>query len=143
MFSKRFAELIEKRGLTRYQIAQNTKITEATLSNYCNNKGKPSPSIVKQLADYLSVDYLWLLNGEGMDNTFTGGNKISDSTTAYRARKKKYSKTDLNSIIEYFEGQLKTKDSIITNYCTGLSERMTTIEDKLDVLIKSSKSGKK
>ena len=139
MFSKRLAETIEKRGLTRYQIAQNTKITEATLSNYCNSKGKPSPSIVKQLADYLDVDYLWLMNGEGYSGISAGKNRLADSTTTYRARKKKYSKTDLSSIIEYFEGQLKTKDSVISNYQTGLSARMTTIEEKLDLLIKSSK----
>ena len=143
MFSKRFAETIEKRELTRYQIAQDTKITEATLSNYCNGKGRPSPSIVKQLADYLGVDYLWLLSGEGHSAISVGKNKVSDSTSTYRARKKKYSKNDLSSIIEYFEDQLKVKDSVIVNYCASLSAKMTTIEDKLDLLIKSPKIGKK
>ena len=143
MFSKRLAETIEKRELSRYKIAQETKITEATLSNYCNGKGKPSPSIVKQLADYLRVDYLWLLNGEGQSEISSSGNRVSDSTTTYRARKKKYSKNDLSSIIEYFESQLKNKDSIIADYCADLSAQITTLDNKLELLIKSSKIGKK
>ncbi len=138
MFAKRLVEIIDKRKLTRYKIAQDTKITEATLSNYCNGKGKPSPSIVKQLADYLNVNYHWLLTGEGDRES----NKISeptDSTSKYRTRKKKYSKNDLNSIIEYFEEQLETKDSVIRS----LSAQLTAIEDKLDLLIQASKLGKK
>jgi len=143
MFSKRLVETIAYKKLSRYRIAQDTKITEATLSNYCNDKGKPSPSIVKQLADYLDVDYSWLLSGEGRSGISAAKNVVADSTTTYRTRKKKYSKNDLSSVIEFFEGQLKTKDSIITNYCEGLSARMASLEDKLDLLIQSSKIGKK
>ncbi len=136
MFAKRLAETIDKRKLSRYKIAQDTKITEATLSNYCNGKGKPSPSIVKQLADYLEVNYNWLLTGDGDSDILTSGNKISDSTSTYRARKKPYSKNDMNSMREFFEDQLKTKDSIITNYCASLSAQLTSMENKLDAMEK-------
>ncbi|MDR3061226.1 MAG: helix-turn-helix domain-containing protein [Dysgonamonadaceae bacterium] len=143
MFSQRLVETIRKRGLSRYKIAQDTKITEATLSNYSNGKVNPSPSIVKQLADYLGVDYNWLLTGEGNGEILTGSNILADSTSTYRARKKKYSKNDLNSIIDYFESQLKTKDTIIKNHMEDLSVRMTSIENKLDLLFQVSKLGKK
>ncbi|MDR1371439.1 MAG: helix-turn-helix domain-containing protein [Dysgonamonadaceae bacterium] len=143
MFAKRLSETIDKRKLSRYKIAQDTKITEATLSNYCNGKGKPNPSIVKQLADYLGVNYKWLLVGEEDSEILTDGDKIADSTSTYRARKKKYSKNDLSSIIEYFEDQIKTKDSIITNCFEALSTQMISIENKLDLLINANKLGKK
>ncbi|GHS91008.1 hypothetical protein FACS1894203_0980 [Bacteroidia bacterium] len=143
MFSQRLVETIRKRGLSRYRIAQDTKITEATLSNYCNGKVNPSPSIVKQLADYLGVDYNWLLIGEESKEILSSSNVLSDSTSTYRARKKKYSKNDLSSVIDYFESQLKTKDSIINNHMKDLSVRMASIENKLDLLFQTSKLGKK
>lgn len=143
MFSQRLVETIRKRGLSRYRIAQDTKITEATLSNYCNGKVNPSPSIVKQLADYLGVDYTWLLTGEGNKEILNGSSILADSTSTYRARKKKYSKNDLSSVIDYFESQLKTKDSIINNHMEDFSIRMAAIENKLDLLFHTSKLGKK
>jgi transcriptional regulator with XRE-family HTH domain len=143
MFSQRLVETIRKRGLSRYRIAQDTKITEATLSNYCNGKVNPSPSIVKQLADYLGVDYSWLLIGEENNKILNDSSILADSTSTYRARKKKYSKNNLNSVIDYFESQLKTKDTIINNHMEDLSTRMASIESKLDLLFQMSKLGKK
>lgn len=143
MFSQRLSDIIKKRDLSRYKIAQATKITEATLSNYCNGKVKPSPSILKQLADYLEVNYNWLLTGEGSCEISSKSTNLADSTSTYRVRKKKYSKNDLNSIIDYFESQLKTKDEVIQSLEKDLHARMTSIENKLDLLIKSSKLGKK
>ncbi len=142
MFSKRLVETISRLGLSRYKIAKDTKITEATLSNYCNGKVSPSPSIVKQLSDYLGVEYNWLMTGEGKSAS-GNSNVISDSTTTYRARKKKYVKNDLKSIIDFFESQLKTKDEVLTHNLEDIRNRLDSIEQKLDSFNKPVQTKKK
>ena len=142
MFSKRLIEAIAKKGVSRYKIAQDTKITEATLSNYCNGKGSPNLSIVKQLSNYFEVDYDWLLGKDANKNDALA--VASDNTTdKYRKRQKTYAKGDLKSIINYFEEQLKTKDELLKNNEENISLRLSIIEEKLDLLINSRKVGKK
>ncbi len=135
MFSKRLKEAIDKKGVSRYQISKDTQITEATLSNYCNGKSNPSPLFVKLLAEYLDVDYNWLLTGEEVviDKS---PHRVEEPRTKYRARKKNFSKSDLSSIVLYFEDQMKHKDKFIKHQEDEFLKRIATIEDKIDVLIK-------
>ena len=132
MFRDRLARAIEEKGISKYQIAKETRITEATLSNYCNGKGKPSPSIVMQLATFLDVDFDWLLNGTGDDE-----NKkliFSDPAAKYLILgKKKFPEKSATAVISHLEKQLNEKDRLI--------DRLTSIvEDKLDVIINELKS---
>ena len=123
MFRDRLMKAIEEKGVSQYQIAKDTKITEATLSNYCSGKGKPSPSIVMQLATYLEVDFDWLFNGLGK------------ATTAFEPQnqytvlgKKKFNDQHSSVIISHLEKQIHEKD-IIINKLTSI------IEEKIEVLI--------
>ncbi|MDR1718603.1 MAG: helix-turn-helix transcriptional regulator [Dysgonamonadaceae bacterium] len=137
MFSQRFIKIIEEKGISRYKISKDTKITEATLSNYCNGKVNPNPSIVKQLADYLSVDFNWLLTGTTsnvQDTPIT-----ADSTSSYRKRKKGFTKSNLKSILDHFETQIKVKDEIIKNNNIELRKQLSHIENKIDLLIQTQK----
>lgn len=120
-FSERLIKSIEKRGISRYRISQDTKITEATLSNYCNGKGNPSPSIVKQLSDYLKIDYYWLLNGEARE----GKNLLTDKTILYK--KKDLNKADINTILAALQEDSRKKDEMILLF--------NKIIEKLDILI--------
>jgi transcriptional regulator with XRE-family HTH domain len=120
-FSERLIKSIEKRGISRYRISQDTKITEATLSNYCNGKGNPSPSIVKQLSDYLKIDYYWLLNGEARE----GKNLLTDKTILYK--KKDLNKADINTILTALQEDSRKKDEMILLF--------NKIIEKLDILI--------
>ena len=131
MFKDRLTRAIEEKGISKYQIAKETKITEATLSNYCNGKGKPSPSIVMQLASFLDVDFDWLLNGAGDDDN----NRLifSDPAAKYLILgKKKFPDKSSNAVITHLEKQLNEKDKII--------DRLTSIiERKMDVVIDQTK----
>ena len=131
MFKERLTRAIEEKGISKYQIAKETKITEATLSNYCNGKGKPSPSIVMQLASFLDVDFDWLLNGAGDDDN----NRLifSDPAAKYLILgKKKFPDRSSNAVISHLEKQLNEKDKLI--------DRLTSIiERKMDVVIDQTK----
>lgn len=57
MLADKLNELIKETGLTNYKIAQQTGISEASLSQYCNNKiKKPRIARLKKLADFFDVD---------------------------------------------------------------------------------------
>ena len=131
MFRDRLTRAIEEKGISKYQIAKETRITEATLSNYCNGKGKPSPSIVMQLASFLDVDFDWLLNGTGDDDN----NKLvfSDPAAKYLIlSKKKFPEKNSSTVISHLEKQLNEKDRFI--------DRLTSIiESKLDVVVEQTK----
>ena len=132
MFKNRLTRVIEERGISKYQIAKETKITEATLSNYCSGKGKPSPSIVMQLANFLNVDFNWLINGAGEEDE---EDKLifSDSKPEYLILgKNKYTSKSSSIIITHLEKQIDEKDKLI-NKLTSI------IADKLDVIIEQSK----
>ena len=134
MFRDRLIRAIEEKGISKYQIAKETKITEATLSNYCNGKGKPSPSIVMQLASFLDVDFDWLLNGTGGDDN----NRLvfSDPAAKYLIlSKKKFPEKNSKTVISHLEKQLSEKDKLI--------DRLTSIiENKLDAVVEQTKMGK-
>lgn len=62
----RIIQLTEKKGVTRYEIAQATGISEATLARMWSGKTqKPQRDNVKLLAEYFEVNEDWLLTGEG------------------------------------------------------------------------------
>jgi len=134
MFRDRLTRAIEEKGISKYQIAKETKITEATLSNYCNGKGKPSPSIVMQLASFLDVDFHWLLSGTGDDEN----NKLvfSDPAAKYLVlSKKKFPEKSSGAVISHLEKQLNEKNKLI--------DRLTSIiEKKIDVVIEQTKTEK-
>ena len=131
MFRDRLTRAIEEKGISKYQIAKETKITEATLSNYCNGKGKPSPSIVMQLAGFLDVDYDWLLNGTGDEDN----NRLvfSDPAAKYLIlSKKKFPEKNSKTVISHLEKQLNEKDKLI--------DKLTSIiENKLDVVVEQTR----
>ena len=126
MFKDRLTKIIEEKGVSKYQIAKETRITEATLSNYCNGKGKPSPSIVMQLANFLDVDFDWLINGseDGSDKQ-----PFSDPRAEYLVLgRNKYTTKNSSVIISHLEKQIDEKDRLI--------KKLTSIiNEKLDVLL--------
>ena len=132
MFRDRLTRVIEERGISKYQIAKETRITEATLSNYCNGKGKPSPSIVMQLANFLDVDFDWLLNGTGDERD--DRRILSDSNPEYIILgKNKFTSKNSSVVIAHLEKQIGEKDKLI-NKLTSI------IADKLDVIIESTQN---
>lgn len=130
MFKDRLTKVIEERGISKYQIAKETKITEATLSNYCNGKGKPSPSIVMQLANFLDVDFDWLLNGSDEEDD---DNRLSDSKSEYLVLgKSKFPSKNSSVVIAHLEKQIDEKDKLV-------SKLTSIIADKLDIIIEQTK----
>ncbi len=121
MFKDRLVKVIEEKGLSRYKIAKETKITEATLSNYCNGKVNPSPSIVMQLANYLEIDFNWLITGNE-------SSKISEPKEKYTILSKmKLTNKEYSSVILHLEKQIEEKDKIIAKLTHIIEERLNNL----------------
>ena len=132
MFEKRLNQLIAEKGISKYQIAKETKITEATLSNYTKGKVSPSPSIVQQLSLYFDVDYNWLMFGNGKKyNTYS--TQISDSGVIYSsALNAAKMESEALQTIDYLKKQIKVKDELIKHL-------MTVLDEKINLLLQQKK----
>ena len=144
MFADRLSELIRKKQITRYQVAKDTGVTEATLSNYARRKGNPNPSIVKQLATYFEVEYEWLMFGDedkaDFNTTHLADSDSEDQTSYYPKQRKKKESTvatsDLSILVAHFEKQLLAKDKMIYHL-------MSILDDKVDFLVGEKKQDSK
>lgn len=120
-FALKLRNLIKKSGISRYKIANETKITQATLSNYINGKvDRPSPSNVMQLAKFFDVDYDWLMCKEPKT-------KAAERESRYFLKQK----GDLQTINELFELNRKYDE---------IRDIISSIEDKMDILIQENSS---
>lgn len=64
-FSERLHEMMIEKGITKYRLAKDMKISATTISNYLNNKTKPDLTKLEVLSEHLGVNRVWLLRGEG------------------------------------------------------------------------------
>ena len=63
-----FAQLLEKKGVTPYQVSKATGVAQSSLSDWKNGKSKPKFDTMKKIADYFGVTVDYLL-GEEKDST--------------------------------------------------------------------------
>jgi len=61
--SKRIKELMEHKGVSAYNVSNDTGISQSTLSRVLNKDTKPNASNLKALAEYFNVDQSWLITG--------------------------------------------------------------------------------
>ena len=65
-FGERLKQVIDGKGITPYELALQTGVSQATLSRILGNvTAKPSLKTAEILAEYLQVNRTWLLSGEG------------------------------------------------------------------------------
>ena len=60
-FKDRLKEAMDIRGFKQQTLANGTGISKCCISLYINGKYEPSQSNFKKIADYLNVDYAWLM----------------------------------------------------------------------------------
>lgn len=64
-FPERLQEVMNEKGVTKYRVAKDLRISATTLSNYLNNKTKPDVTKLEVMSRLLGVNRQWLLTGEG------------------------------------------------------------------------------
>ena len=61
---KRFEQLLQTSGKTRYQVAKDTGIDQATLSKWKKGLITPSATNLKKISDYFDVSLMWLMGDD-------------------------------------------------------------------------------
>lgn len=55
-------ELLTQNNITQTSLACSMKVTQQTISNWCNKKSSPNPSQIKRLAEFLNTSSEQILN---------------------------------------------------------------------------------
>lgn len=63
-FGYRLNELIRDSYKTKSKVAEELRVTNAQISNWCNNKSMPRQDRIRKIADYFNTDPAWLLFGK-------------------------------------------------------------------------------
>ena len=104
-FRENLQTLIESRGLTRSQLAEDTNIKKATLSRYLNGLRAPELAYVVKISQYFKVSVDWIL-GLSTDKYGTPG--VTDELSEMM---RKYSIADPNDrtiidvVLRKYEGK--------------------------------------
>lgn len=84
-FSQVLKELMDKRGLTNYQLAKDLDIHPTTVANWLNGK-EPRKSTVLQLSDYFRVSSDYLLGRIEREKPVTDDDELNSYLEALRTR---------------------------------------------------------
>ena len=64
VFAERLKQLLNKRGITQKELAQQLYISDTTLSSYMLDKSSPSIDVACFIANKLGVTIGWLCGGD-------------------------------------------------------------------------------
>ena len=79
----RFMEILDKKGLTPYNVGKNTDISTATLSDWKSGKSMPKNDKMEKIADYLDVDKDYILTGEEKPDPMRVGKEHAELLKMY------------------------------------------------------------
>jgi transcriptional regulator with XRE-family HTH domain len=70
-----FEQLLQKRGMSSYEVSKLSGVSQATLSDWKNGKSTPRNKTLKKLADIIGVSVAYLL---GEEKEKTPDTKVSE-----------------------------------------------------------------
>lgn len=112
---KRLEYLIEKKGITAYELSSSTGISQSTLSRIIHKGSKPNLKNSEALAKYFQITKEWLINGSSEDNFEP--NHFSEPISTYEAIKKEGvenpSQNENGDETRSFDSLIKTIDYFI------------------------------
>lgn len=111
---ERLVQLIKNKGVTAYMVADETGISQSTLSRIINKNAKPSKVTLQSIVDYFNITQDWFLTGKGEIHQ-TDIEKLTESLDRYAAE------------IEAMKEKLELKNKIIE----GLEFKVETLEERI------------
>lgn len=111
---ERLVQLIKNKGVTAYMVADETGVSQGTLSRIINKNTKPSKSTLQALVNYFNITQDWFLTGEGNVSEIEI-QKNSDQIEKYAAE------------LEAMKEKLEMKNKIIE----GLEFKVETLVERI------------
>ncbi len=62
-----FMQLLQKYGVSSYEVAKKTGVTQTAISNWKSGRSTPKVETMKKIADYFGVTVDYLMTGSGID----------------------------------------------------------------------------
>ena len=62
-----FMQLLQKYGVSSYEVAKKTGVTQTALSNWKSGRSTPKVETMKKIADYFGVTVDYLMTGSSID----------------------------------------------------------------------------
>lgn len=81
--SVRIKELMERKGVSAYNVSNDTGVSQSTLSRVLNKDTKLNASNLKVLAEYFNVDQSWLITGDEEFSPKVKDNLFKENITGY------------------------------------------------------------
>lgn len=79
---RKFAELLQKRGVTTYQVAKSTGIGQSTFSDWKNGRSTPKADKLQKIADYFEVP-IGYFTGEDAREKLPASQLLEDELIAF------------------------------------------------------------
>ncbi len=98
-FAWRFAEAIEKRGLTQDKVAKSLSTSKSLVSNWTNGKTIPALKNAKKLSKLLKVSVEYLLTGKEEPDIYSEDNN-NDNRDSRKEDMQKHILTQLGYIMD-------------------------------------------
>jgi transcriptional regulator with XRE-family HTH domain len=80
---KRLEYLIEKKGITAYELSSSTGISQSTLSRIINKGSKPNLKNSEALAKYFHITKDWLINGSSEKEDSSQYTEVNEPSSNY------------------------------------------------------------
>jgi len=129
--SERLKHLLERNGLTSYQLCKKVNLNQSTLSRILNKNSKPNASNLKTICNYFNVSEEWFLTGNEKESTTKGvksslETEIEKIVAAKLEENKKIVKAELQENKKELQ-DLNTKLDVVSE---ALSELILEREEK-------------
>ncbi|MBF0651091.1 helix-turn-helix transcriptional regulator [Dysgonomonas sp. GY75] len=83
-FKMRLMDAMELRRITRYRLAKDCNLSPTTITNWLTGKTLPDKTKIQAVSEYMDVDPVWLLTGEGNMIAVASGTDKDDKCTCKR-----------------------------------------------------------
>jgi transcriptional regulator with XRE-family HTH domain len=137
---KRLEYLIEKKGITAYELSSSTGISQSTLSRIIHKGSKPNLKNSDILAKYFQIKKEWLINGSSDNNDISESEQLNEPGSEYV--KEGSPVVELNKLLEFeadkTENPLKNTEvlkdktiSVLERWNKSLLEEVEYLKERL------------
>ena len=123
--SERLKHLLDKTGLSSYQLCKKINISQSTISRILNKNTKPNASNLQSICSYFKVSEEWLLTGN--DNKLT--NEVGKSGFEIEIEK------IINTKFEVNQANIDDKFEYNQKEIEDLNTKLSVISDALSKII--------
>lgn len=108
---EKFAELLDKFGVSAYRVYKDTGVSQSTLSDWKSGKSVPSALKLKKIADYFGVTVDYFVGDEKKPATDKSDEQNDDIDREIMFYSRQLSRERKLFLLEQIKGSVQSKES--------------------------------